>query len=250
MSGAPVAFRDLAEIREDTEKRALDLLQEVAGQLGIAVDGGAGWVRTRLVAAPDPAAVELTQRSEGADLLLVGSRGRGAVRSALLGSVALHCVTHARCPVVVGHPTPQRAGGGTRVVVGLDGSDAARAALAVAVDEGARTAAVVEVVASYVLADHWTDLYSVSLPTAEQVRAEVHAGAEAMVRDVLGERPAGAPVPDVRLEVVQGAAQDVLVGLAAGADLLVVGGRGRGPVRGILLGSVALHCAMHAPARS
>ena len=37
------------------------------------------------------------------------------------------------------------------------------------------------------------------------------------------------------------------VGLAAGADLLVVGGRGRGPVRGILLGSVALHCAMHAP---
>jgi nucleotide-binding universal stress UspA family protein len=105
----------------------------------------------------------------------------------------------------------------------------------------------VEVVASYVLVDHWTDLYSVALPTAEQVRAEVRGAAEAMVREVLAERPAGAPVPDVRLEVVEGAAQDVLVDTAAGADLLVVGSRGRGPVRGVLLGSVALHCAMHAP---
>ena len=71
------------------------------------------------------------------------------------------------------------------MVIGLDGSDSARAALAAAVDEGARTAAEVEVVASYVLADHWTDLYSVSLPTAEQVRAEVRGVAEAMVREVL-----------------------------------------------------------------
>ena len=148
MSGAPVAFRDLAEIREDTEKRVLDLLHEVAGQLGIPLDGGAGSVRTRVVAALYPAAVELTQRSGDAALLVVDSRGRGVVRSALLGSVALHCVTHARCPVVVVHPTPGRAGGAARVVVGVDGSDAARAALAAAVDEGARAAAGVEVVAS------------------------------------------------------------------------------------------------------
>ena len=169
------------------------------------------------------------------------------VRSALLGSVALHCVTHARCPVVVVHPTSERGRGAPRVVVGLDGSDAARAALAAAVEEGARTAAVVEVVASYVLADRWTDLYSVLIPTADRVRAEVRGAAEVVVREVLAERPAGDPVPDVRLEVVEGAAQDVLVDAAAGADLLVVGSRGRGPVRGILLGSVALHCAMHAP---
>ena len=52
MSGAPVAFRDLGGIREDTEKRVRDVLHEVAGQLGIAVDGGAGSVRTRLVAPP------------------------------------------------------------------------------------------------------------------------------------------------------------------------------------------------------
>nr|WP_280173907.1 universal stress protein [Geodermatophilus obscurus] len=108
MTGAPVAFRGLAEIREDTEKRIRDLLHEVAGQLGVPVDRGAGSVPTRLVAAADPAAVELTQRSEDADLLVVGSRGRGAVRSALLGSVALHCAMHARCPAMVVHPAGSR----------------------------------------------------------------------------------------------------------------------------------------------
>ena len=30
---------------------------------------------------------------------MLGHRGRGAVRSALLGSVGLHCVLHATCPV-------------------------------------------------------------------------------------------------------------------------------------------------------
>jgi nucleotide-binding universal stress UspA family protein len=110
MTGAPLAFRDPTEIREDIEKRARDLLHEVAGEVGIPVDGGTGSVRTRLVAAADPAAVELTQRSEDADLLVVGSRGRGAPRSALLGSVALHCAMHAPCPVVVVHPAGSRTG--------------------------------------------------------------------------------------------------------------------------------------------
>jgi nucleotide-binding universal stress UspA family protein len=50
----------------------------------------------------------------------------------------------------------------------------------------------------------------------------------------------------VRVHVVEGAPQDVLVARAEGAGLLVVGSRGHGPIRGLLLGSVALHVAMHA----
>ena len=132
-------------------------------------------------------------------------------------------------------------------MVGTDGSVGARAALAAAVAEGSRTGAEVVAVAGYVLATTWTDLSSVVPPTAEEIRADLQQRVERTVDEVLAERPAGAgPAPKVRVEVLEGAAADVLVHAARDADLLVVGSRGRGAFRGLLLGSVALHCAMHA----
>ena len=56
-------------------------------------------VRARAVEG-NPAQV-LLDASDGADLLVVGSRGHGGFAEALLGSVGQHCVHHARCPVVV-----------------------------------------------------------------------------------------------------------------------------------------------------
>jgi nucleotide-binding universal stress UspA family protein len=47
------------------------------------------------------AAQELIDASDGADLLVVGSRGHGGFTEALLGSIGQHCVHHAHCPVVV-----------------------------------------------------------------------------------------------------------------------------------------------------
>jgi nucleotide-binding universal stress UspA family protein len=43
----------------------------------------------------------LVGQSDEADLLVVGNRGHGALTGMLGGSVSIHCVTHARCPVVV-----------------------------------------------------------------------------------------------------------------------------------------------------
>ena len=48
-----------------------------------------------------PPALALVHAAEGADLLVVGTRGHGAFVGMLLGSVSEHCVTHAHCPVVV-----------------------------------------------------------------------------------------------------------------------------------------------------
>ncbi len=46
-------------------------------------------------------AKELLAAAEGADLLVVGSRGKGGFRSALLGSTANYCAHHATCPVMI-----------------------------------------------------------------------------------------------------------------------------------------------------
>jgi nucleotide-binding universal stress UspA family protein len=57
----------------------------------------------RVVEAGDPATV-LLRRSEGADLLVVGSRGHGGFSRLLVGSVSEKCVRYATCSVVVVRP--------------------------------------------------------------------------------------------------------------------------------------------------
>ena len=63
-----------------------------------------GRVPTELVTLPGPAAKALIDQSRDADLLVLGHRGRGGFKSAVLGSVGLHCVLHATCPVTIVRP--------------------------------------------------------------------------------------------------------------------------------------------------
>jgi nucleotide-binding universal stress UspA family protein len=60
-----------------------------------------GPVKVSLTVREGNAAQVLLNASEGADLLVVGSRGHGGFTEALLGSVSQACVHHARCPVVI-----------------------------------------------------------------------------------------------------------------------------------------------------
>ncbi|MET7287083.1 universal stress protein [Streptomyces sp. NPDC005573] len=80
---------DLAEARE---RMRLELA-EVLGEEGI------GTVHTRL-AHGNPAEI-LLRAAEGAEILVVGGRGRGGFVRALLGSVSQHVSLHASCPVVI-----------------------------------------------------------------------------------------------------------------------------------------------------
>lgn len=82
----------------DHVARAEEKLRSILADVGTA-DVQVDWLVTT-----EPAAAALIERSAGADLLVVGSRGRGEVRGLLMGSVSLHCVLHAHCPVTVVRP--------------------------------------------------------------------------------------------------------------------------------------------------
>lgn len=241
--GAPMVIPDVPALIEDARGRVEEAVAEARRSVPEAAD-----VPVRVLDTLEPAAPELVRLSHGADLLVVGSRGRGAVRSALLGSVALHVATHAACPVVVVHPpVTDLPVDRPRVVVGIDGSPTARAGLTAAVEEAVRLDAELDVVACFSMETDGADPWWVVIPSAPEIREDVRRAAEGQVAEVLAARPAGEPEPRVHVEVAQGAPSDVLVQRAGGAALLVVGSRGHGAVRAALMGSVALHCVMHAP---
>ena len=231
--------RRLADIRSDTGRRARDLVAEVRRDPAVSAVPGTAEVRTDVVVAAGAPAEHLVARAGDADLLVVGSRGRGGVRSTLLGSVALHCVAHASCAVVVVHPGAVQPP--PRVVVGIDDSPAARVALTRAAEEARRLGATLEVVAAYLPEAYWSDLYAITAAPASQTEEQARARAGAFVAEVLG---TGAPAD---LHVVAGSPGETLVARADGAALLVVGSRSRSRMAGMVLGSVALHCAVHAP---
>jgi nucleotide-binding universal stress UspA family protein len=244
--GLPLEIPDTEAIRIDTESRVQALVDEVRSDPSTAGTAGGDAVVVRVVVCEGRAVSALVKQSEHADLLVVGSRGRGAVRSALLGSVALHCVSHARCPVVVVHPRTS-VPAPPRVVVGVDGSAESRAALVAALAEAGRNGAEVEVVATYFPTDYWTDVTMVLVQSVEAIRADLERRTDELVANVVSEQMAAGGVARVLTTISEGPAAEVLLQRAEGAQLLVIGSRGRGAIRGLLLGSVALHCAMHAP---
>ncbi len=107
LCGAPVAsIGSTTVIRDAVQKETTRLVDEVRDANGIAHAAA-----VTVTAVGGGAAEVLTRAAEGADLLVVGSRGRGGFASMVLGSVGLQCVLHAACPVTVVHPPT---GPGTR----------------------------------------------------------------------------------------------------------------------------------------
>lgn len=233
-------------LRSDTEARTEAFIDEVRRSPSAVRIPGADTVPLRLTVSAHPAVEALLERARETDILVVGSRGRGARRSALLGSVALDCVTQAVGAVLVVHAQIPPAEAPPRVVVGVDGSRHSRAALVAGIAEAVRLRAHVDVVHAYELTDYWVDAYPLDMPDADVLGDQARRRADDLVNDVVREF---SEEPELRLRtlVTEGPVADVLLERAHGASMLVVGRRGYGPLPGAVPGSVALQVALHAP---
>ena len=182
----------------------------------------------------------LVEAAEGTSLLVVGTRGRGVVASAVLGSVSLHCVHHATVPVAVIPPDAEIDSPFGRVVVGVDGSKSSIAALQWVLENTSELTRVEAV--------HVWDLGATALAEVEQLAVE-HL--ESMALDLVAEAvmlargQAGQPEREVETMALRGDPRLLLRAASADADMLVVGAQGHQGVAHLLLGSVATALVHH-----
>jgi nucleotide-binding universal stress UspA family protein len=135
-----------------------------------------------------------------------------------------------------------------RIVVGVDGSESAKAALTWAVGQAELTGATVEAVIAW----HFPYVGGVPYgPIAVMEQTDFSDIANRILTDAIREtisaddNPAGTSVK-IGTMIREGNAAQVLLDAAKDADLLVVGSRGHGGFAGALLGSVSQHCVHHA----
>ncbi|MFJ8816637.1 universal stress protein [Amycolatopsis thermoflava] len=180
----------------------------------------------------------LLDESRSAAVLVLGTPPVRFLGRFLAGSVTIALAAHAECPVAVVRPhvaddEPPAEG---PVVVGVDASPSSDEAIAAAFDAASRRGA------PLVAVHAWDDSYLGAL--FEETRWTLHRPAiEERERELLAQRLAGwqEKYPDVAVEriVVRGTPADRLLDHAEGAQLIVVGSRGRGGFAGMVLGSTS-----------
>jgi nucleotide-binding universal stress UspA family protein len=128
------------------------------------------------------------------------------------------------------------------IVVGIDASDPSLDALRWALEEARLRGAELELVHAFPRPELVGMTMVVTLPSDDELRA----ASEQVLAEAL-ERVGGAGDVPVMRRVGTGGPAAVLVEAAEGADLLVVGARGLGGFKGLLLGSVTQQVIAHAP---
>jgi len=183
----------------------------------------------------------LVRESYDAALVVLGSRGMGGFSGLVLGSTAVELAGRAHSPMVVVRGEDARVTG--PVVVGVDGTPVGEDAIAFAFAQASARGA--ELVAVHA----WTDLLLESAYAAGATAFELDS-VQRQAEELLAERLAGwqEKYPDVHVarEVVRERPARALLRHAEHAQLLVVGTRGRGGFRGLLLGSTSQHMLHHA----
>ncbi len=177
----------------------------------------------------------LCERSAHAGMVVLGSRGHN-VAAGLLGSVSTSVSTHALSPVVVvrGFPGPSP----DPVVVGVDGSECALLALGFAFEQAAARQARLRVIEAWTTpVMHWTG------PSIDVER--LTATAQTALHEIVAGWQDKFPTVQVCSEIVVDQPAHALIEAAKAAQLIVVGSRGRGALRGTVLGSVSQRLLHH-----
>lgn len=213
-----------AVARQLVDKAAAGVAQQ---HPGLAIDG-------RVVDGyPSGALVDASRR---AAFLVVGHRGLGGFAELLVGSVGVHVTTHAHCPVLVvrGDPGPLDA----PVVVGVDGSAAAGAAVRLAAEEARTRGSELCVAFARPSVRSWPAPGPAGPGRADPIQAGIDAIAE--------------EYPDVKIRRDLRHGPSPAHALATLADdlhagLIVVGSRGLGGFGGLLMGGTCRALVDHAP---
>jgi nucleotide-binding universal stress UspA family protein len=177
----------------------------------------------------------LIERSRTARLMVLGVRGRSLV-AGLFGSVVSAVTARAHCPVVVVHGDPPA---DAAVVAGIDDSAIAPAVLAFAAQQATARKVPLRIIHAWPpVTGLWEETPIVTGVVTGSERQPFDEMVT-LVRDTY---------PDLRIDaeaLVEHPAA-ALTTASATAQLLVVGTRGRGALRGLLLGSISQHMLRHA----
>jgi nucleotide-binding universal stress UspA family protein len=128
-----------------------------------------------------------------------------------------------------------------RIVVGIDGSESSVGALHWAAQQAGLSGSALAVVMTW----EWPTSFGIGayFPDDYDPASDAHK----MLDDAIEKLRGAYPDVTIRPIIVEGHPAPALVEASQGADLLVVGSRGRGGFSGMLLGSVSEYCAHHVP---
>lgn len=197
---------------------------------------------TSIVAETDPRAL-LLEAAVDASLLVVGSRGHGAVASLLLGSVSVALAGHAPCPVVVARPLPDSVPAeDLTVVVGVDGSPDDAEAITLAFELASARLRPLEVV------------HAVGLPTVypfpdvlgTEVVQDADEDWDLLIAETLTGYAEKYPDVVVHRRIVKDSSAHALVDASAHAAVVVVGSRSQGAHEHFRIASVSRSVVEHA----
>ena len=226
---------DIDVLKEEAEtdvRKAMDIVAAIDPD--VVVDG---------ITLLSSAVVGIAESAMAGDEIVVGATGRTGLLNGVIGSVAAGLTHRAHVPVIVVPDGLRSRETVKRIVVGVDGSPESLAALEWAYAEALASSAKLTVVHA------WEYPYDVSRSSMREVRKPMEMTAINELRtslESLGSRLTDGSV-HIRPKLCEDAPTAALMTESRDADLVVVGSRGRGGLRSLLLGSVSrtmLHRAL------